>query len=89
MPFGAFGEIISGVDGLIHISQISNQRVNKIHDFLKIGETVKAKIVKIDEEKNKISLSVKALLANDEIISEEVEREELISAEAVSEPDAE
>ncbi len=62
MPFGAFAEVIPGVDGLIHISQIADKRVNKPSDELQLGETVNAKIVGIDEEKKKVSLSLRALL---------------------------
>ncbi|MCX7614174.1 MAG: bifunctional 4-hydroxy-3-methylbut-2-enyl diphosphate reductase/30S ribosomal protein S1 [Clostridiales bacterium] len=63
MPFGAFAEIITGVDGLIHISQIATRRIEKAEDALKLGETVEVKITDIDYEKKKISLSIKALLA--------------------------
>ncbi len=62
MPFGAFAEIIPGVDGLIHISQIASRRIEKAEDALKLGETVDARITDIDFEKKKISLSIKALL---------------------------
>ncbi len=60
--FGAFAEIIPGVDGLIHISQISHERVNKVADVLQVGDKVDAKITEIDLEKKRISLSIKALL---------------------------
>ncbi len=62
MPFGAFAEIIDGVDGLIHISQISTKRIAKPQDVLNIGDMVDAKIVGIDDEKKKVSLSIRALL---------------------------
>ncbi len=65
MPFGAFGEIMPLVDGLIHISQISDRRVNRIYDFIKIGDVVKVKITQIDNETNKISLSIKALILDE------------------------
>ncbi len=64
--FGAFAQIIPGVDGLIHISQISNERINKPADVLKVGDVVKAMITEIDFEKKRISLSMKVLL-NDEV----------------------
>lgn len=57
--FGAFVEIEPGIDGLVHISQISDKRIAKPADALKIGETVKAKIVDIKLEEKKISLSIK------------------------------
>ena len=71
VPFGAFAEIVPGVDGLIHISQISNVRVNKIHDFLEIGQVVKAKIISIDEDATKVSLSIRALIPEEEVIAVE------------------
>jgi len=57
--FGAFVELEPGIDGLVHISQISDKRIAKPADALKIGETVKAKIVDIKPEDKKISLSIK------------------------------
>ena len=62
MPFGAFAEIIDGVDGLIHISQIAQQKIGKPADVLELGQVVNAKIIAIDEENQKISLSIRALL---------------------------
>ena len=62
MPFGAFAEIIDGVDGLIHISQIAMTRIGKPADVLEIGQCVDAKIIEIDSEKQKVSLSIRALL---------------------------
>ena len=63
MAFGAFAEVVPGVDGLIHISQIADRRIEKPGDVLTEGEMVDAKITAIDEEKQKISLSIRALLA--------------------------
>ena len=60
--FGAFAQIIPGVDGLIHISQISNERINKPQDVLTIGQEVEVQITDIDFEKKRVSLSMKALL---------------------------
>ena len=62
MTFGAFAEVVPGVDGLIHISQIADRRIEKPGDVLSEGETVEAKIIAIDEEKQKISLSIRAIL---------------------------
>lgn len=62
MPFGAFAQIIPGVDGLIHISQISLDRVTNVSQYLTIGQLVKVKITEINEEKNRVSLSIKELL---------------------------
>lgn len=66
MPFGAFAQIIPGVDGLIHISQIANRRIEKPEDVLSKDEEVEAKIIDIDPEKQKVSLSIRALLNDDE-----------------------
>ena len=62
MPFGAFAQIIPGVDGLIHISQIANKKLGSPAEVLNKGDVVKAKILEIDTENKKVSLSVRALL---------------------------
>jgi polyribonucleotide nucleotidyltransferase len=59
--FGAFVEILPGKEGLLHISQIENQRVNKVEDVLKVGDEVQVKLMKIDEQ-GKLDLSRKVLL---------------------------
>jgi 4-hydroxy-3-methylbut-2-enyl diphosphate reductase len=59
MPFGSFAQIIPGVDGLIHISQIADRHIAKPQDALQMGEIVKAKIIEIDAEKKRISLSMR------------------------------
>lgn len=64
--FGAFAQIIPGIDGLIHISQIADQRVANVADFLTVGQTVTAKITECDIENKRVSLSMRALLANEE-----------------------
>ena len=61
-PFGAFAEVIPGIDGLIHLSQISNERINKPADVLSVGEVVKVMITAIDFEAKRVSLSMRALL---------------------------
>ncbi len=61
--FGAFVELETGVDALLHVSQISKEHVEKPQDVLKVGEEVTAKVVDFNEEGKKISLSIKALLA--------------------------
>lgn len=63
MPFGAFAQIMPNVDGLIHISQIADRRIEKPEDVLTIGEEVEAKITEINWETKKISLSIRALIA--------------------------
>ena len=74
MAFGAFAEVVPGVDGLIHISQIADRRIEKPGDVLSEGQMVDAKITAIDEEKQKISLSIRALLTP--AADEEAEDEE-------------
>ena len=83
MPFGAFAEIIPGADGLIHISQITNVRkIATPAEVLKVGEEVEAKIIDIDEENHKISLSIKALLPEVEVpVEEEAPVEEEVPVE--------
>ena len=66
MPFGAFAEIVPGVDGLIHISQIADHRIAKPEDELEVGQVVEAKIIDINDEKKKVSLSIRALLEDEE-----------------------
>ena len=78
--FGAFARIIEGIDGLIHISQIANQRVDNVADILSVGQEVEVKITEIDEEKHRISLSMRALLP-------EPEKEEPAEEEAEAETD--
>ena len=62
MTFGAFAEILPGVDGLIHISQIANKRIEKPEDVLAEGQEVQVKITDVDAENKRISLSIRALL---------------------------
>ena len=77
MPFGAFAEVLPGVDGLIHISQIANRRIGKPEDVLTVGDVVDAKITAIDDEKHKISLSIRALSEPAPAAVEEEEEEEV------------
>ena len=65
MTFGAFAEILPGVDGLIHISQIAERRINKPEDVLSEGQDVKVKITDVDAENKRISLSIRALLEDE------------------------
>lgn len=64
--FGAFVELEPGLDGLVHISQISWQRVEKVNDALKIGDEIQVKILEIDPENKKINLSIKETLPKPE-----------------------
>lgn len=79
--FGAFAQIIPGVDGLIHISQIAYKHIGSPAEVLKVGETVKAKIMEIDFDKKRVSLSIKALLDPPEIEEVAVTAEEAAPAE--------
>ena len=65
MTFGAFAEILPGVDGLIHISQIADRRIGKPEDVLSEGQDVKVMITDVDAENKRISLSIRALLEQD------------------------
>lgn len=60
MDFGAFVEVLDGIEGLVHISEISDDRVLKPSDVLKIGDTVKVKVLEISSENKRISLSIKS-----------------------------
>ena len=85
MPFGAFAEIIPGVDGLIHCSQIADRYVPNPGAVLKVGDKVDVKIIAIDDEKHRISLSIRALTAPTEFVPAEAAPE----AEAEETPFAE
>ena len=80
-------EVLPGVDGLIHISQIANRRIGKPEDVLTVGDVVEAKITAVDEEKHKISLSIRALSEPAPARREELEAEEE-EAEPAAEADA-
>ena len=60
MPFGAFIEIKQGKEGLVHISKISDKRVDKVEDVLKVGDKVKVKVYEVDEQ-GRINLTMKGL----------------------------
>ena len=81
MTFGAFAEILPGVDGLIHISQIANRRIGKPEDVLSEGQDVQVKIVDVDAEHKRISLSIRALLEETAEEAEAEEAEEVVEAE--------
>lgn len=75
MPFGAFAEVLPGVDGLIHISQIANRRIGQPSEILTVGEVTDAKITNIDHDKQKISLSIRALSEPEPARKEEKDEE--------------
>ena len=63
VKFGAFVEILPGKEGLVHISQLSNERVNKVEDVVNIGDEILVKVIEIDRQ-GRINLSRKAVLPN-------------------------
>ncbi len=72
--FGAFIELEDGVDGLVHISQISDDRVEKVKDALEVGQEVEARVVKVDRGERRIGLSIRAMtMTDDEIKALEAE----------------
>lgn len=83
--FGAFANILPTVDGLIHISQISWDRIKTPQDALKVGDVVKAKIIDVDYDKKRVSLSIKELLEKPEEVIEEL-AEEAPAEEATEAP---
>ncbi|NLL63526.1 MAG: bifunctional 4-hydroxy-3-methylbut-2-enyl diphosphate reductase/30S ribosomal protein S1 [Ruminococcaceae bacterium] len=79
--FGAFANVIDGIDGLIHISQISNSHIEKPQDVLTMGEEVTVKITEIDFDKNRVSLSIRALLPpKEKVVEKETSTEEVEAA---------
>ncbi len=82
LPFGAFAQVYDGVDGLIHISQISLEKIANPGDVLKVGDVVTVKLIKIDDEKRELSLSIRALL-------QEEKRAEEAAAEAAAKTEEE
>ena len=77
MPFGAFAEVYEDVDGLIHISRISTQRINSPADVLSVGQVVDVKITEIDDENRKLALSIRAITE----AAEKAEREAALAEE--------
>ncbi len=64
--FGAFASVIPGIDGLIHISQIADHRIDRPQDVLKVGDVVKVKITDVDLERHRVSLSIRAVLEEEQ-----------------------
>jgi polyribonucleotide nucleotidyltransferase len=64
--FGAFVEILPGVEGMVHISQLDTDRVENIHDYLKLGDEIKVKVIEIEQNTGKIRLSRKAVLLEEQ-----------------------
>lgn len=87
MPFGAFAQIVPGVDGLIHISQITDHKIARPDEILENGQTVEAKIVAVDEENHKVSLSIRELM--EENAEGREDYEEYLASSDDAEKDAE
>jgi small subunit ribosomal protein S1 len=68
--FGAFVELTPGVEGLIHISELTDERVRRVEDVVKIGQAVKAKVLEVDEERRRMSLSIRALKESPDYMGE-------------------
>ena len=79
--FGAFVQLEDGIDALLHVSQISRDRIEKPSDALSIGQEIEAKVVDLNEADKKISLSVKALLAPEPAKEAEKEDEDVVSVD--------
>jgi 4-hydroxy-3-methylbut-2-enyl diphosphate reductase len=60
-PFGAFIRLAEGIDGLVHVSQLADRRINRPEEAVAVGQEIKAKVLKVDEENKRISLSMRAL----------------------------
>lgn len=86
VDFGAFVKLKENVEGLVHISQISHDHIEKASDVLNIGDEVQVKIINIDEENQKISLSIKELL--EKPVEETVEEEKEVVVEEEKEEEA-
>ena len=86
MPFGAFAEIMPGVDGLIHNSQISDKMVSNPASVLKVGDKVEVKIIAVDADKNRISLSIRAAADPDYVAPEPPKAKEAPAEKAEEAP---
>jgi small subunit ribosomal protein S1 len=80
--FGAFVELKDGIDGLVHISQISEERIEKVKDHLKAGQEVTARVVKIDREERRLGLSIKAANYSDDQLAAETSAFEALNRDS-------
>ncbi len=85
MSYGAFARITDDIDGLIHVSQIALTRVDNPADVLQVGQTVRVKIIKIDDEQQRVSLSIRAILEEEAAAAEEAVSETEVDAPADAE----
>ena len=82
--FGAFVNLFPGTDGLLHISKISHDRIEKVEDALKIGDTIKVKVMEIDD-RGRVNVSAKALLPKPKKEEKQEEKAEVKSEEKTEE----
>ncbi|MEE0896169.1 MAG: bifunctional 4-hydroxy-3-methylbut-2-enyl diphosphate reductase/30S ribosomal protein S1 [Acutalibacteraceae bacterium] len=80
--YGAFARIIPGIDGLIHISQIADKHIAKPQDELTVGQEVEAKIIAVDNDKKRVSLSIRALIQKEEEEKQDIEANDEVVYEA-------
>ena len=78
--YGAFIELQNDIDGLVHISQVSEERVEKIKDVLKVSDAVEARVIKIDKEERRLGLSIKAASYDESRLAEEIKLYDTIAA---------
>ena len=82
--FGAFVELANGIDGLVHISQISEERVDKVKDVLKPGQPVTARVIKIDRDERRLGLSIKAANYSEEQLAAETATYDMLNRQSSS-----
>ncbi|MES1167281.1 MAG: S1 RNA-binding domain-containing protein, partial [Pseudomonadota bacterium] len=82
--FGAFVELKDGIDGLVHISQISEDRIEKIKDVLKPGQQVTARVIKIDRDERRLGLSIKAANYNADQLAAETSAYEALNRDGAN-----
>ncbi|MDD2764893.1 MAG: 30S ribosomal protein S1 [Opitutaceae bacterium] len=80
--FGAFVELANGIDGLVHISQISEDRVDKVKDVLKPGQEVTARVIKIDRDERRLGLSIKAANYSEEQLAAETATYDMLNRQS-------
>ena len=85
MPFGAFAELVPGVDGLIHISQLTDHKIAHPSEVVKVGDTVHVKITAVEENSHRISLSIRALMEPEDVPDEEEAEEAPVEEAPVEE----
>ena len=85
LPYGAFVELEPGLDGMVHISQCAPTRIEKVEDAVKVGDEIRVKILSVDTEAKRISLSIREALADDALESVEADEFAIPETEAPAE----